>query len=84
MNGESVRHFHPSQHHLLHPDRPPAPGQDPFPRLLMRPLLQRMETKRRDVEKTAGRKVKSTIDFELKGPAELTYGREKEELTANI
>lgn len=39
VNGEGVRHLYPSQHHLLHPDRPAAPGQDPLPRLLMGPLL---------------------------------------------
>lgn len=28
VNGEGVRHLDPTQHHLLHPDRPAAPGQD--------------------------------------------------------
>ena len=43
VNGERVRHFNPSQHHLLHPDRPAAPRQDPLPRLLMGPLLLGLE-----------------------------------------
>lgn len=41
--GKGVWHFNSSQHHLLHPNRPAAPGQDPLPRLLMRPLLQELE-----------------------------------------
>lgn len=43
VNGERVRDFNPSQHHLLHPDRPAAPRQDPLPRLLMGPLLLGLE-----------------------------------------
>lgn len=39
VNGEGVRHLNPSQHHLLHPDGPAAPGQDPLPCFLMGPLL---------------------------------------------
>ena len=47
VNGEGVRHLDPSQHHLLHPDGPAAPGQDPLPCLLMGPLLQRLGEDRR-------------------------------------
>lgn len=43
MNGKGVGHLDPPQHHLLHPDGPAAPGEDPLPRLLMGPLLQGME-----------------------------------------
>lgn len=39
VNGEGVGHLDPPQHHLLHPDGPAAPGEDPLPCLLMGPLL---------------------------------------------
>lgn len=43
VNGEGVWNLNPPQHHLLHPDRPATPGQDPLPCLLMGPLLRRLE-----------------------------------------
>lgn len=43
VNGEGVGHLDPPQHHLLHPDGPAAPGEDPLPGLLMGPLLQNNE-----------------------------------------
>lgn len=64
VDGKRVRHLHPSQHHLLHPDGPTTPGQDPFPRLLVRPLLQGLEARNRDVsKKSAGIKVKSMMNL---------------------
>lgn len=50
VNGEGVWHLDPSQHHLLHPDRPAAPGQDPLPCLLMGPLLRELEKKKRRIK----------------------------------
>lgn len=43
MNGKGVWHLNPPQHHLLHPDRPAAPRQNPLPCLLMGPLLWGLE-----------------------------------------
>lgn len=43
VDGEGVRHLDPGFLHLIHPDRPAAPGQDALPRLLMGPLLLRLE-----------------------------------------
>lgn len=39
VDDKSVRHFHPPQHHLFHPDGPTAPGWDPLPCFLMGALL---------------------------------------------
>lgn len=48
VDGEGVRHFDPTQHHLLHPDGPAAPRQDPLPRLLVSALLQGREIAERE------------------------------------
>lgn len=40
VNGEGVGHLDPPQNHLLHPDWPAAPRQDPLACLLVGPLLQ--------------------------------------------
>lgn len=53
VDGEGVRHLDPAQHHLLHPDGPAAPGEDPLPGLLMGPLLR--GTKKRKKKETLGR-----------------------------
>lgn len=47
MDGEGVRHLDPRLLHLIHPDRPTTPGQDALPRLLMRPLLLRLNGHRK-------------------------------------
>lgn len=43
VNGEGVRHLDPGLLHLIHPNRPSAPGRDALPRLLVGPLQLRME-----------------------------------------
>lgn len=43
VDGKGVRHLNPSFLHLIHPDRPAAPGQDALSRLLMRSLLLRLD-----------------------------------------
>lgn len=39
VDDKSMWHFHPPQHHLLHPDRPTTPGWDSLPCFLMGALL---------------------------------------------